>query len=151
VLALPGKGLRSVYVAAAGGTATPFSPDLVDVDWGYGPYFHETIAERRGTWVRLPAAPFPTGTWLDTSELGSESSVLWLEAGSIVTSAFGDLYIIDVEKDVVRARTEQEGDMWCGAGPRPPVAPFKELRLGARELYGATGHLTLRIKYTRGC
>jgi len=151
VVALPGKGLRSLYVDARGGAATSFSPDLVDVDWGYGPYFHETVAERRGSWVRLPEAPFPKGTWLDTSELGSESSMLWLDAGRIVTSPFGDLYIIGVEKDVVRARPEQAGDMWCEGGPRPPAAPFKELRLGAKELYNPTGHLTLRIKYTRGC
>jgi hypothetical protein len=151
VVALPGKGLQSFYVNVSGGAAAAFSPDLVDGDWGYGPYFHETVVERRDTWVRLPEGPFPQRAWLNMSELSSEPNLLWLDAGSIVTSPLGDLFIIAIENGAVRAREEQQRDMWCEAEPRPPLEPFKELRLGTDALYTATGHLTLRIKYTRGC
>jgi hypothetical protein len=149
--AAPGKGLRASYVQATGGAAVPFEPDLWDGDWGYGPYFHETVVERRGEWVRLPEDPFPPSTWLDTTTLEGGSSLLALEAERIVTSPEGDLFIIAVGSDHVRARPEQEQDMWCRSEPPPPLKPFTELRLDGPKLYTSTGHLRLRIKYTRGC
>ena len=45
LLAAPGRGLR--VFASAGRVAQRFIPDLFDEDWGYGPYFHQTILERQ--------------------------------------------------------------------------------------------------------
>jgi len=147
----PGKGLRAYYVPAEGGAAVPLIPDILNSDWGYGPFFHHSIVERRGSWLRLPEAPLPKGTWLDMSDLGPAANPTWLAPEDIVESPLGDLYIIDVANGRVRARPEQEGDMWCDADPPPPVAPFRALSLGASDLYTSTGHLRLRLKYTRGC
>lgn len=151
VEAIPGKGLRAYYVPARGGSALPFIPDIQDSDWGYGPFFQHSIVEQTGSWVRLPEEPLPKGTWLDISELGPEKVPAWLEPEDIVESPHGDLFILGVTDGRVRARPEQERDMWCSSETRPPLAPFREVTLGPSDLYSATGHLRLRPKYTRGC
>jgi hypothetical protein len=51
VVALPGKGLKAF--ASTGAAATQFTPDLFDGDWGYGPWFHQSILARRGRWFRV--------------------------------------------------------------------------------------------------
>jgi hypothetical protein len=151
ITAIPGKGLHAGYVSAIGGRAHPITPDLYDGDWGYGPYFHMTIVERRGAWIRLPDDPFPPSTWLNVDDLGPASPFRWLEPGEIVTSPIGDLFVLGVGPALVRARPEQARDMPCDADEQEPVAPFTEVRLTGPTLYTPTGHLRLRIKYTRGC
>ena len=71
LVATPGKGLQFFYVPTNGGAPREFAPDLNLQDWGYGPYYHETFLERRGDWFLLPEDPFPAGTWLNASELGT--------------------------------------------------------------------------------
>lgn len=151
VMAVPGKGLRSWFVPIDGGAATEFQPDLFDRDWGYGPYFHQTFIERRATWFRLPEGPFLKGTWINASRLGDQPDLQLLERDQIVTSPFGDLFILGIERDVLRARPEQESDMWCKEGNPPPPGPSRELRIPLRDLYTSAGHLVVHKKYTRGC
>ena len=151
LVATPGKGLESFFVAAAGGAGAAFRPDLFDADWGYGPYFHMTVLERRQTWFRLPEQPFAKDTWINAADLGADPEVRTVEAGDIVTSPMGDLFVIGVESGVLRARPEQPADMWCRASSSPPLKPWKELRIPFRDVYTASGHLRLHIKYTRGC
>ena len=128
-----------------------FQPDLFDGDWGYGPYFHQTFLERRASWFRLPAEPFPNGTWINATELGDEPELRLLEGEDIVSGPFGDLWILSIQQDVLRARPEQEADMWCKSGEPPPLRPWQELRIPLRDLYTPTGHLRVHSKYTRGC
>jgi hypothetical protein len=151
LVATPGEGLRAFFVGVSGGPAVGFEPDLFDGDWGYGPYFHATIVERRGAWIRLPEAPFPKGTWVNSADIAPEPRIEWLEAGEIVSSPVGDLYVLGVERGIVRARPEQAADMWCREGEPPPLKPAEEIRLSSTDLYTATGHLRVRFKYTRGC
>jgi hypothetical protein len=151
LMAIPGRGLRSFFVPATGGAAAEFQPDLFDRDWGYGPYFHQTFLERRATWFHLPEVPLLRETWVDSRELGDEPQLHLLEPEQIVSSPFGDLFILGIERDVLRARPEQAGDMWCESGNPPPLAPWRELRIPLRDLYTPTGHLVVRKKYTRGC
>jgi len=150
IVAVPGRALHSFYAASTNGAATEFRPDLLDSDWGYGPYFHETFLERRGSWFRLPEVPFPRNTWIDMTQFGSEPNVVALADEHIVSSPLGDLVILGIEGGVLRARPEQETDMWCDLDP-PPLLPWQELRIPLRDLYTSTGHLTVHTKYTRGC
>jgi hypothetical protein len=151
LLASPTDGLQALYAGIDGGPATAFQPDLYDGDWGYGPTFHMTIVEQRGSWVRLPETPFPKETWFDVRALGPEPDFVWLEPERIVTSPLGDLFIIAIENGVIRARLEQERDMWCEGGDQPAAAPATEFRLSHDDTYTPAGHLRLHIKYTRGC
>jgi len=151
LVATPTIGLRAFFVPNAGGAATEFKPDLFDADWGYGPYFHETFLERRGTWFLLPERPFLKGSWFNSTDLESEPEIRVLEPGEIVTGPQGDLYILAVEPQGLRVRPEQDADMWCGEARQPTLKPFKEVRIPYRQLYNATGHLLLHVKYTRGC
>jgi hypothetical protein len=151
VTAVPGEGLRSWFVSSEGGTATEFQPDLFDRDWGYGPYFHQTFVERRGAWFRLAEEPFLKGTWINAARLGDQPNLQLLESEQIVSSPFGDLFVLGIERDVLRARPEQEADMWCKAGNPPPLAPWRELRIPIRDLYTPNGHLVVHKKYIRGC
>jgi hypothetical protein len=109
LLATPGNGLRFFYMPTPNEAPREFDPDLNLKDWGYGPYFHQTYLERRGSWFLLPQDPFPAGTWINARDLDGEPHVL--EAEGIVTSPMGSLVILAVEADFLRARHEQPGDM----------------------------------------
>lgn len=151
IVAMPGHGLRAYYRPARGGPVAEFVPDLFDGDWGYGPYFHQTFLERRGAWFLLPAVPLPKPAWVNVSEIANEPQVRLLETGEIIKTPRGDLVVLGMERGVLRARPEQEADMWCEAGDPPPLKPSKEVRIPVGELYSPTGHLLVGIKYTRGC
>jgi hypothetical protein len=153
VVALPGKGL-SVF-AGAGSETTPFTPDLFDADWGYGPWFHQSILSRRGSWLRIPVPSVGDG-WIDANELGgrddlASNQVVTVSKGDIVTTPKGDMFVLGVDIGVLRVRTEQVGDMWCQAGDPPPLAPWQEIRIPFDQLFDSRGHLLISYKYTRGC
>ena len=82
---------------------------------------------------------------------GDEPALRLLEPDDIVTSEYGDLRLLGLEGDILRARLEQDADMWCDSGDPPPLKPWQEIRIPLRDLYTATGHLRLHVKYTRGC
>lgn len=151
IRATPGQGLRAYYRPARNSPEAGFVPDLFDTDWGYGPYFHQTFLERRGTWFRLPAGPFPGPLWLDGAALGQQTHVRLLETGDIITLQGKDLVVLGMEYGVVRVRQEQAADMWCQAESPPPLRPSPEQRIPVKALYGPTGHLRVDIKYKRGC
>jgi hypothetical protein len=148
IVALPGRGLRAF--ASAQGTATPFTPDLFDVDWGYGPYFHQTILERRGSWYRVPIESLPPG-WIDAATWTDSVDVQTVHAGDIIRTARGDVTVLAVGKGELRVRPEQDADMWCGTGKAPPLTRWDEVRIPFRELLDRRGHLLITKKYTRGC
>jgi hypothetical protein len=151
ILATPGQRLRAYYQPARGGRETEFVPDLFDADWGYGPYFHQTFLERRGTWFLLPAVPLPRPTWVNASEFTNEPNVRALEKGEIIKIARENLVVLGIERGVLRARKEQGADMWCQAGNPPPLKPSTEVRIPVGKLYSPTRHLLVDIKYKRGC
>jgi hypothetical protein len=153
VVALPEKGLR--VFAGAGSQATPFSPDLFDADWGYGPWFHQSILARRGSWLRIPVPSVGEG-WIDANDLGGRddpapNAIVTVRKGDIVTTPRGDMFVLGVENGVLRVRTEQVSDMWCQAGDPPPLAPWQEIRIPFKELFDSRRHLRISYKYTRGC
>ena len=149
MLALPGKGLK-VFVAA-GGQASQFTPDLYDADWGYGPWFHQTVLERRGGWFRLALPSIGRG-WVDLRPQGGvEDRLQRLDAGDIVTIPDGDMVFLGAQGDRLRFRAEQEADMWCEEGEPPALAPSQELSIPLDRLRDGDGRLRIRYKYTRGC
>lgn len=153
ILSVPGRGLSASFVSAAESTARTFTPDLFLRDWGYGPpYFHQTYLERRGDWFRLPADPFPAGTWINARDLGRSIEPLQVETGAIYTLSRGSIVVLGVDADGIRARPEQPADMWCdGERPVPPLEPFTEMRIPVADLLSETGHLVLAPKYMKGC
>ncbi len=151
VEALPGRGLRAFYVPSQAGSAVPLVPDILDSDWSYGPFFHHSVVERRGSWVRLPEDPLPREAWLDLGDLGKNAAVTWLRPDDIVESPRGDLVVLSVANGRVRGRPEQDRDSVCEVDTRPPVAPFKEIWIDRSDVYTPTGHIRLQLKYKRGC
>ena len=153
VVALPDKGLR--VFAGAGSETTRFTPDLFDADWGYGPWFHQSILARRGSWLLIPVPSVGEG-WIDASDLGgpgdpASNAIVTVRKGDIVTTPRGDMFVLGVENSVLRVRTEQVPDMWCQAGDPPPLAPWQEIRIPFEELFDSRRHLLISYKYTRGC
>ena len=151
VEATPGSGLRAFFRPTTGAPATEFVPDLFDVDWGYGPYFHQTLLEQRGPWFLLPADPLPRPAWVNLREFGDDANLRPVEVGDIVTGPLGDLFVLGVETGSLRARPEQQADMWCEGDDPPPLNPHTEVLIPPDELYSKSGHLLVKIKYTRGC
>jgi hypothetical protein len=150
VSAVPGSGLTAHYLPVGESRAQAFTPDLCDRDWGYGPYFHQTILEREDGWFLLPEDPFPEAVWVEIGRAG-EPRVERPYAGEVVGTAAGDMVVLEVVDGSVRVRPEQPADMWCDEGDPPPLEPFKETILTPADLYDQKGHLTIRPKYLRGC
>lgn len=152
VLFHPESGLQAHWLPPGGGGApVPLEPDLFDPDWGYGPWFHQTLLEDRNPWFLLPADPFPAPVWLDASPLGEEPPVLPVEPGMILESSRGSVVVLEVQPGALRVRPEQEADMWCDLPPDPPLLPWEAFLLQGRALHDANRHLRIRVKYTRGC
>jgi hypothetical protein len=155
VVAVPGKGLSAF--ASAKGRIERFTPDLYDRDWGYGPFFHQTLLERRGAWFRVPVPGagrvwIDAAAWTDARALEAPDGVLrTLRAGDIVTTRKGDVVVLSVSDGVLRARAEQDADMWCRPGEPPARVDGPEIRMPFAELFDTDGHLRVRFKYTRGC
>jgi hypothetical protein len=155
VVALPGKGLTAF--ASASRRVERFTPDLYDRDWGYGPFFHQTMLDRRGTWFRVPVPGagrvwIDAAAWTDARALDAADGVLrTLRAGDIVTTPKGDVVLLSVGDGVLRARAEQDADMWCRPGDPPARVDSPEIRMPFAALFDTDGHLRVRIKYTRGC
>ena len=148
LVALPGQGLRAF--ASADGKAIAFTPDVYDSDWGYGPHFHQTILDRRGSWFRVPIDVLP-GAWVNAVEWTSDVDVRTVSEGDILQTPRGDMFILGAENSVLRMRPEQEADMWCEAGDPSPLKPWTEIRIPFEALYDQKGHLMLTTKYKRGC
>ena len=151
IRATPGQPLRAHYRPAHAGRETEFVPDLFDADWGYGPYFHQTFLERRGTWFLLPAVPLARPAWANISEPQVRLLRELQETRDVIKTPRGDLIVIDVDHRVLRARPAQDADQWCKPGDPPPLKPWKEIRIPVEKLYNPTGHLLADIKYKRGC
>ncbi len=152
LVALPGRGLRAF--ASANRRVEPFTPDLYDSDWGYGPLFHQTILARRGTWCRVPV-PSMGVAWLNAEDWMDVGSVDDLKRtvspGDLITISRGDMFVLGVEPRVLRVRPEQKRDMWCEGGEPPPLVPWQETRIPFEQLFDSKGHLLIGYKYTRGC
>lgn len=148
IVALPGRGLRTY--AVAGRSSVAFTPDLHDTDWGYGPWWHQTVIEARGTWVRLPV-PSLGPVWLDTRDWTTRSSIHSLSPGDIVSTPKGDMMVLSVEDARVRVRPEQPADLWCDGGDPPPLEPANAVDISLADLVDSEGRLRLTVKYMRGC
>ena len=151
ILATPGQPLRAYYRPAGKVAGIPFIPDLFDADWGYGPYFHQTFLERRGSWFLLPVDPLPSPAWVNIPEPQVRLVREFQETREVVETQRGDLIVLGMNRRSLRARLAQDADMWCQSGDPPPLKPWKEIHLPVETLYGPTGHLRLDIKYKRGC
>ena len=149
IVAIPGQGLKAFV--GTGGRTSQFTPDLYDSDWGYGPWFHQTVLERRGAWFRL-ALPTVGAGWADLrTEKSPDNRVQRLDEGDIVVIPDGDVVFLGLDKNILRFRPEQEADMWCEAGQPPALAKWQELRIPVDRLRDPDGRLRLTYKYTRGC
>jgi hypothetical protein len=153
LVALPGKGLRAF--ASSGPASVAFEPDLFDPDWGYGPpWFHQSLLDRRGSWIRVPLPRIGAG-WLNADECcasaGFGLDIQTVQAGQIVTIPRGDMFVLGVEQGILRVRTEQPADLRCESADPPPLAPWQEIRIPFEQLRDSNGHLLIRYTYTRGC
>jgi hypothetical protein len=151
VVAVPGRGLSAHFRAAGSQQAVRFTPDLFLQDWGYGPYFHQTISGQSGNWFRLPQVPWGEEVWLYRESESELSSVLVVRAGEIVENDGSSWYVIAAETDALLVRAEQPADLWCEEGDPPALTPTEPTRLSREALLDADGHLAIRLKYLKGC
>ncbi len=133
-----------------GGEIAQFEPDLYDQDWGYGPYFHQTILEQKGDWLEIPLRPFTRSAWIHPGAAIQRMDIIPIRKGPVYELDTQNIVITDIGKETVSYRSENSADMWCNAGapPKPPAGESKTIRI--RELF-SNGHLKLDIKYKRGC
>lgn len=148
---IPGKGLKMFVIKVGSNTRFQMDPDLFDMDWGYGPYFHHTVLDSKGTFVLLPFGPLMQSAWVNTSQLGSAPEYRSVQQGEIYTIDGKSIVILSVSEKGIIVREEQAGDMWCTGGEPPALLKSKEWNIRIDQLYNKNGHLKLKVKYTRGC
>ena len=151
VVVVPGRGLTSHFRVVGAQRSTPFTPDLFLQDWGYGPFFHQTISAQSGNWFRLPRGPWEKEVWVRREGESEQSSMIPLRTGDIIEMKGSSWYVIAAEPDALLLRAEQPADLWCEEGDPPPVTPAEETRFSREELLDSDGHLVVRLKYLKGC
>lgn len=151
VVAVPGRGLSASFRPAGSPEVVPFTPDLYLQDWGYGPYFHQTVSAVRGDWVQLPPDPWPQAVWLHRADGGEPSSIIPVQAGDIIEMRGAGWYVLAAEPDTLVLRAEQPADLWCEEGNPPAITPAVPISRTRPQLVDARGHLAFRLKYLKGC
>ena len=144
--------LTAYYVPPEGGPAVLFKPDLFDSDWGYGPWFHQTILERQGSWFKLPKNPFPEPVWLDISILTDKPVIEDVMVGSIYYFGDESFFILGYDDRGIAVRPEQEADMViCHEEGETEIQPYTPRHIPYEDLFDGDGHLMLDFKYKKGC
>ncbi|MDH3509011.1 MAG: hypothetical protein OEQ25_17870, partial [Gammaproteobacteria bacterium] len=151
VLAVPGRGLSAYFHPSGSGETISFVPDLYLQDWGYGPFFHQTLAQRQGDWFQLPRNPWETPVWVHRPSEQQRSSIIYIQAGDIVELRGSGMYVVEAESDALSLRSEQPADLWCEEGVPPPLVAEEPIRLTREELLDRDGHLMFRLRYLKGC
>ncbi len=147
---MPGEGGNAAYIPLPnnGGNIATVTLDEFDNDWGYGPYFHQTMLDEKNGWynIAVPDSPTKTG-WIQLSH----PDILSFSKGDAVSFNGKPYTILETNKDIVRLRDEQPADMWCDAGTPPPLKKFTPITVPMTELYDEGCHLRMKKSYTRGC
>jgi hypothetical protein len=151
VVATPGRGLSAHVRIGDDAEPVPWRPDLFDVDWGYGPYMHQTFVTQYGNWFLLPREPFATPVWLEVSADEIGPRIREIGAGDIVELDGAGWFVIGADAQGLTLRPEQPADMWCEEGDPPAIEPDPGRRFDRADLLDESGHLRLRPKYLRGC
>ena len=151
ITATPGRGLSAAYRPPGESEVIPFETDLYDPDWGYGPYFHQTVLELQDDWVLLPKRPFNARVWVNVKKhLGGEE-IIYLEEKGIYRLDKNNIVISGISKDGLWVRPEQAADMWCTEGEPPSLKKTEPKQVRTKDLFDKDGHLRLKPAYMRGC
>ena len=157
VVAVPGRGFSTFYLPgrserpADGEPAVPFTPDLWLADWGYGPYFHQTVVARDGDWFRLPPGPWENEVWMKRTAADEMGLFIEIRTGEILEMDGSGYVVLSAEREALVLRAEQPADMWCESGDVPTIVLDQGVRWTRDELSDARGHLRFTIKYLKGC
>ena len=151
VTATPGRPLVTSFQESGSSIQRPFQTDLYLEDWGYGPYFHQTIVEQRGPWFLLPKNPFPAPAWINLNDISKEFDTQTVEVGGIYELETKSIVIVAYSQSGIVVRQEQPADMWCRDGDPPPLIPSETVEIKYQDLFDKDGHLKIRIKYVKGC
>lgn len=144
----PGKPFYSSFKSPQG-EIIPFETDLYDLDWGYGPYFHQTILEQRGEWVKIPLVSI-TSAWINPRVGIQNIDVFTIRKGIVYELESESIVILGIEKNTMSYRLENVSDLWCDEGNPPKLPPDNRKTIKIKNLFDKD-HLLLNIKYKRGC
>ena len=133
------------------GEIKDFEPDLYDQDWGYGPFFHQTILDRKQYWIKIPIISLDTPVWINPRDDIKYLDIITITEGVVYMLDSESIVITKIEGDTLSFRIEQQSDMWCDAGTPPKLDASEPKKINIEQLYDNNKHLKLDIKYKRGC
>jgi len=128
-----------------------FTPDLFEADWGYGPYYHQTVLATKDKWVLLPKKPLEKEAWVNLTLVFGKNDFRTLEKGMVYKLDDRSIYLIEVNENSITIRDEQEADMLGGEENPPVIKKFSPETIEFRKLYDENKHLRIKPKYTKGC
>lgn len=145
--AMPGEGLTASFLPIGSDKPVAFTPDIYCSDWGYGPYFHQTVLQRRGSWFQLPKMPFPRPVWINLEELSDPPHVLPVTTGEVYTLGNENIVVVDSDDEAVIVREEDDSDTDYD---KQLPQQFKTRRIPYGLLFRKDAHLRLKFAYIRG-
>gem|GEM_PF-2502006 len=166
IVATPGEPVRPMVLPEGEVEAVPFDLDIYDPDFGYGPWFHQTLLAEEDGWYLVPAEPLGGPVWVGLEQAIPRPEIFRLQPDWIyqtrgelagrpgVASPDGATTLVSVETDGVLLRPRLHRDMPCGLDEpeeEQDVADPVPVRVPFADLYDESGRLLLRIRYTRGC
>lgn len=128
-----------------------FEPDLYNEDWGYGPFFHQTVLERKEDWIKIPVRSLDMPLWINPKDNIKHLDIITVTEGVVYMLGGESIVIIKKEGNTVFFRIEQPSDMWCDVGTPPELNAGEVKKIKIEQLYDSDKHLTVDIKYKRGC
>jgi hypothetical protein len=126
-----------------------FTPDLYDQDWGYGPYFHQTILKQK-EWFEVAIPGVNSFAWINPKADIQYIDIKTIEIGQVYTFNSNSIVIVKIDNGSIKYRIENKSDMWCDVGTPPKVPDGEVKSINISDLIN-NGHLLLDIKYKRGC
>ncbi len=136
------------YYSVGSQTINAVELDLFLPDLFYGPYFHKALIDSKDGWYKfaVPDSSMKFG-WVKLSN----PEVMSYDKGEIVEFEKKSYVILDIDKEYVSVRSEQEADMWCQAGNPPALAESYTMKISIESLYDDECRLKMRPTNLKGC
>lgn len=148
VIYAPGKPLTAT-IEARNAAPVPYTPAAYDPDWGYGPWFHATLLDRRDDWALVPLPGIGAG-WLSLP--GADIRDYRDDGGGDFPAVFRfgaeEVVILRHDKEGATLRAAAPGEE-CGHAAPPPGARARTLPYAG--FYGSDCNLLLLPASLRGC
>ncbi len=175
----PGKDV-TLNFQSPDGKFEAFTVDEASMNLAYEAYLYQSIVQKKGSWVQLPANPFPQAVWMDINAPRGEGlglkhatrnvairdalkpHIIYILKKDLKVSNKNEktprvfpkdtsIILLQVTKQIIKFRQEISSDIPCSSKLRPSQEKPSTFSTDAKSFLDVDGHLILKKKYPLGC